>query len=196
MSKERGGKIIKKNKAVQGFLLGLLCLTVFCILAEAAMSEKDVALKETSAGAKLSGESGQEAPVEMLPVDPHAKPLIPGKTYALAQLAQNTDPKEREFFTDAHLALCEPGPCPPCHGGAQCAPCEKAMLYFTDENKKAASSAALEGRRDVLMGSHYEGCQEMKAYKVGQKYHLKVKVANIAEPGFFYNEMEIVNEQA
>jgi len=102
-----------------------------------------------------------EDPVELLPADPKAKPLVPGRTYSLKELSKNTVTKEREFFTNAYLVLCAPAPCPPCPEGVVCAPCVESVLYFADQPLKGKSETELKTMREVLVGHHYEFCPEL-----------------------------------
>ncbi len=137
-----------------------------------------------------------ENAVELLPADPKAKPLVPGRSYTLEQLSKNTVPEEREFFTSAYLVLCAPAPCPPCPEGAACAPCIQSILYFADKPLKDKAEKELKAMRDVLVGHHYEFCPELSKYKVGKKQRLKVAVQNMSpEEGLVYNEMRIISEE-
>jgi hypothetical protein len=175
----------------------LFCFNVlFGAVGPVAAEENGEGRSTPAVGNPSAGEGMENNSVELLPADPNAKPLIPGKTYSLKDLSKNTITEEREFFTNAYLVLCAPAPCPPCPEGAQCAPCEQAVLYFADQPLKGKTEKELKDIRDVLAGHHYEFCPELSKYTVGKKHRLKVAVQNISfEEGMVYNEIRIVEPE-
>ena len=195
-----GGEIMLKdmrNRAIKGVLFFFCFAVVFCGAGLASAGENEKGRETPAMGNPPQGEEAEDNSVELLPVDPGAKPLIPGRTYSLEELSKNAVAEEREFFTDAYFVLCAPAPCPPCPQGVVCAACEEAVLYFADEPLEGKTEKELKKMREVLVGHHYEFCPELTKFKAGKKYHLKVAVQNMSpEEGLIYNEMRIVPEPA
>jgi len=185
-----------KSIAAKGILFLFFLNVAFGVTGPGVAAETGEGRETPAVGNPPAGAEIEDNSVELLPVDPKAKPLIPGNVYTLKELSKNTLPEEREFFTEAYLVLCAPAPCPPCPEGVQCAACEQSVLYFADEPIKGKTVAELGAMREVLVGHHYEFCPELTKFKAGKKYRLKVAVQNITpEAGWVYNEMRIVEPE-
>jgi hypothetical protein len=178
---------------------GMIIAFCFCAVtsvgvmnAYATSEGKETPAMGNSPSEALLGENS----VELLPADPKAKPLVPGRTYSLKELSKNTVAEEREFFTNAYLVLCAPASCPPCPEGVVCAPCVESVLYFADQPLKGKTEAELKAMREVLVGHHYEFCPELSKYKSGKRHRLKVAIQNMSpEEGLVYNDMRIVEPE-